>query len=272
MSDTQNTPMQCRHVFTDGHRCLGHCLRHEPFCYFHHTARRPISNPAARRRRGTTFTLPELEDRASIQLALSEILQRIAANDLDPKRAGHLLYGLQIAASLLPKLDPKAQPKSVSEITHDEELGDLAPAAEVGHDKELSDWELLIQSLRNPRPKDPEPEPTEDAAEEPEEILPTIQAVADPNSNPKSQLLQLHAKSLFALTCTKPLRVPPRPPRSQSPLLPTPYSLLPALRRNLILKVQILPPVRVRRPDHPHNVPARVQAERPRLAQQTHVR
>ncbi len=227
---TQNTPMQCRHVFTDGHRCLGHCLRHEDFCYFHHTARRPIANPAARRRRGTTFTLPELEDRASIQLALSEILQRIAANDLDPKRAGHLLYGLQIAASLLPKLDPKQQIKTVSEITHDEELGTLAPAQQVGADEEPDELERLVADLiEATKPKHPEPQPTEDPIEESEEeLLPTLQAVADPNPNPKSHNSTLNPSSLLAVQSPSAYLRVPRNLRVRSrlySLLPTPYSL-----------------------------------------------
>jgi hypothetical protein len=181
---TDTTPMQCRHVFTDGRRCAAACLRHEPFCYYHHTTRRPVQNLPARRRRSATFTLPELEDRASIQLALSEILQRIASNDIDPKRAGHLLFGLQIATSLLPKPDPKDKtpPKTVSEITHDEELGDLAPAQQVGSDKELSDWDIFMQTLRNQKPQDPQtsPEPTDDVLEVEEEVLPILQAQASP--------------------------------------------------------------------------------------------
>ncbi len=187
MPDTQSEPrMQCRHVFTDGHRCASPCLRHEPFCYYHHTTRRPVQNLPARRRRSATFTLPELEDRAAIQLALSEILQRIASNDIDPKRAGHLLFGIQIATSLLPKPDPKdkTQPKTVAEITHDEELGDLAPAAEVGHDRQLEQWEIdLNKIIKSATPKDPEPqpepEPVEDAEVEAEETLPCIQAAAE---------------------------------------------------------------------------------------------
>ncbi len=190
--------MQCRHVFTDGHRCASPCLRHEPFCYYHHTTRRPVENPCARRRRGTTFTLPELEDRTAIQLALGEVLQRIAANEIDPKRAGQLLYGLQIAATLLPKVDPKAkpQPATVAEITHDPELGDLAPAAEVGHDRQLEQWEIdLNKIIKSTKPKDPEPEPlhTEDFTEDTEEILPTIQAVAD--TKPQQQLPRRHRPS-----------------------------------------------------------------------------
>jgi hypothetical protein len=222
---TESTPMQCRHVFTDGRRCAAACLRHEPFCYYHHTTRRPIANLPARRRRSATFTLPELEDRASIQLALSEILQRIASNDIDPKRAGHLLFGLQIATSLLPKPDPKAKtpPRTVSEITHDEELGDLAPAQQVGADKEPDpEWEAILAKLD---------EISEREANEPKPFrLDNIQAVADTTAETVGAPFGVSDERsvLGGVTCLdfetwvesaqiQPLRVPPCPPRS--PLL-----------------------------------------------------
>jgi hypothetical protein len=43
--------------------------------------------------------LAAVEDSASVQLALIEVLQSLAANQLDPRRAGLLLYGLQVAAA-----------------------------------------------------------------------------------------------------------------------------------------------------------------------------
>jgi hypothetical protein len=43
--------------------------------------------------------LPAVEDSASIQLALIEVLQALACNQLDPRRAGLLLYGLQVASA-----------------------------------------------------------------------------------------------------------------------------------------------------------------------------
>jgi hypothetical protein len=45
------------------------------------------------------FRLTAVEDSASIQLALIEVLQSLAAHQLDPKRAGLLLYGLQVASA-----------------------------------------------------------------------------------------------------------------------------------------------------------------------------
>src|SRR6185369_12672450 len=73
---------RCRHIFVDGRRCRSASLRHEDFCYYHHTTRHPIADPAARKARLSTLDLTIPEDRASIQLSIGLILQRIASNDL----------------------------------------------------------------------------------------------------------------------------------------------------------------------------------------------
>jgi hypothetical protein len=108
MNDTNETPKQyqCRHIFTDGHRCASPCLRQQEFCYYHHSSRKPIANPRQRRSRRSTFDLPLPEDRSAIQASIGEVLRRIASNDIDPRRAGLLLYGLQIASLNLPKPQP----------------------------------------------------------------------------------------------------------------------------------------------------------------------
>lgn len=43
--------------------------------------------------------LPDVEDSASIQLALIEVIHALAADQLHPRRAGLLLYGLQVASA-----------------------------------------------------------------------------------------------------------------------------------------------------------------------------
>jgi hypothetical protein len=56
------------------------------------------------------LTLPPIEDGASVQLALTDVIQALAANQLDPKRAGVLLYGLQVASTHVQQ--PHAKPIS----------------------------------------------------------------------------------------------------------------------------------------------------------------
>src|ERR1700687_3451097 len=123
MQHSTETPKQyqCRHIFTDGHRCASPCLRREEFCYYHHTTRKPVINPRQRRSRRGTSTLPLPDARSAIQSSIGEVLQRIASNDIDPRRAGLLLYGLQIASLNLPKPEREAAPapETVEEITND---------------------------------------------------------------------------------------------------------------------------------------------------------
>jgi hypothetical protein len=175
---TETKRFQCRHIFTDGHRCGSICLRGEPFCYYHHTTRKP----APRKTFGchASFDLPLPEDRSAIQASIGIILQRIASNDLDPKRAGLLLYGLQIASLNLPKQqqsDEKDTPEVVEEITTHPELGTLAPQTEIKEEKSF--LTTLLEELR-PKPA----------------VLPQIQAVAQPypSSKPTAQSSPLRTK------------------------------------------------------------------------------
>jgi hypothetical protein len=175
---TNETPKQyqCRHIFTDGRRCSSPCLRHEEFCYYHHTTRKPVENPRQRRSRRSSFHLPLPEDRSAIQSSIGQVLQRIASNDIDPRRAGLLLYGLQIASLNLPKLQTAAkdepETQTVKEITIDPELGTLAPRTEIPNEEErLSTIGALLRKFER-HAAEPASEPT--AA-----ILPTLQAAED---------------------------------------------------------------------------------------------
>jgi hypothetical protein len=183
MTDTPKR-YQCRHIFTDGHRCGSPCLRHEDFCYYHHTTRRPVQDPRQRQTRTVLFDLPMPEDRAAIQLSIGEVLRRIARNEIDPRRAGLLLYGLQIARSNLPR-DPKPTrtsqdpyepvPQPIEEITTDPEQGLLAPAAEFTQpERPRSVIGQLLDRFAQEKPT-PNPEP---------QILPTLQATEENPTTP----------------------------------------------------------------------------------------
>ncbi len=204
---------QCRHIFTDGHRCASPCLRQEEFCYYHHTTRKPVADPRQRRSRRSTFHLPLPEDRSAIQSSIGQVLQRIASNDIDPRRAGLLLYGLQIASLNLPKPQPNTQPatgsryptrspyepettsQTVEEITIDPALGILAPRTEIGKPEEYkSPVRKLIEKMIQ---RDEE----ERAARLEPVSIPTIQATI--------QTIQE--------SCEQPFETPSNPCRSGAP-------------------------------------------------------
>jgi hypothetical protein len=193
MPDTASTTKyQCRHIFTDGRRCASPCLRQEEFCYYHHTTRRPIENPRQRRSRRSTFNLPLPEDRSAIQHSIGEVLRRIAANDIDPRRAGLLLYGLQIASINLPKPKPTIKPtrhnseetteeQTVEEITTDPTLGILAPRTEITQPEErLSTVGRLLKKMASSE-RHPQESTTNELQTQPT-ILPTLNAESNPTS------------------------------------------------------------------------------------------
>ena len=183
MSETKPKRYQCRHIFTDGHRCGSICLRGEEFCYYHHTTRRPAQNPRARRGRQSTFDLPVTDpnDRTGLQSTIVEVLRRIAANDIDPRRAGLLLYGLQIASLNLPKPQTAQrgrkieEPETVEEITTHPELGILAPKTDIDEipiNPKSAIGLLMEQMMRSSKEEGGAAQPA---------TLPTLKASAQPN-------------------------------------------------------------------------------------------
>jgi len=84
-------PHQCVY-YNEGVRCRSFAMHNQYTCYQHQNIDMPkvISND--------DFPLEAPKDRDSIQNAIADVLVRLAANQMDIKRAGMLLYGLQIAA------------------------------------------------------------------------------------------------------------------------------------------------------------------------------
>jgi hypothetical protein len=143
----------CRHIKINGERCGSPALRNELFCYYHVELKRrhPRCNP--NRERALTslhpmtlqdgsqrepilaepaepfpqLNLPQLEDRHSIQVALSMVITALTETRIDPKLAALLFYGLQVASTNARKLNPVPQraPSKVSLTVLDEANGDL---------------------------------------------------------------------------------------------------------------------------------------------------
>jgi hypothetical protein len=130
MSEITARPYQCRHIFADGHRCGSKCLRNENFCFYHHVSRRRTQPTNDVRDINSFFEIPIPEDRSAIMAGIGVVLQRIAQGQLDPKRAGLLLYGLQIAAVNLPK-PLSRRIECVDDVIEDPILGPVAPICQL---------------------------------------------------------------------------------------------------------------------------------------------
>jgi hypothetical protein len=156
----------CRHIRTNGDRCGSPALTSEVFCYYHvqlgnrhrslnsrhgnsrleqiETIIHPMTLQDGTQREPLTaeyfgvqaavplqLDFPPLEDRHSIQLALSMLITALAQDRLDPRRAAVLLYGLQIASAnakdLTPLLPPNRRTGKVRETVLDASGTLIAP-------------------------------------------------------------------------------------------------------------------------------------------------
>jgi hypothetical protein len=77
------------------------------------------------------ITLPMLEDSASIQVAISQIVAALLSSRLDARRAGLLLYALQIASQNIDRKSFRAKSEIVHSITVTDEGDELAPEKEI---------------------------------------------------------------------------------------------------------------------------------------------
>ena len=131
---------QCRHIHTRGTRCGSPALRGHDFCFYHDRSRREA--PDAHGHYGS-FKMPRIDDRDAVQLALFEVLSRIAAANLPRPTAR--------AADDRP---------DVHEVTFDPLLQeDLAPVAE------FSEQSAEIPPLN--RPAEPSEEPASTTVPDP---------------------------------------------------------------------------------------------------------
>lgn len=165
----------CRHIRTNGERCASPALRSDVFCYFHTelekrhrrlrshaqtipTVLHPMGlqdgsqrDPIPAQPTPTALDLPPLEDRHSIQLALSILVNALARNQVDPKHAALLFYGLQIASSNAYQLnpEPKIRLTKITKTVSDEATGELiAPDEDPEDPDEAADFERAGTATR----------------------------------------------------------------------------------------------------------------------------
>jgi hypothetical protein len=116
---------ECRHILHSGHKCRAAALTGKAFC-FHHMCSRRQARTALESADG--LSLPPIEDASGVAAALSQVLRQVANNQMDRAKATTLLYGLQIAASVVNKSQYEQPPgQTVREVFVDEEEGFIAP-------------------------------------------------------------------------------------------------------------------------------------------------
>ncbi len=120
---------ECRHIMTNGSKCHAAALKGKPYCYYHarlHAIVRRSAAPTAPYEQ-KELQMPFLEDRAAVQIALSEVVSAIAGKRIDHKSAALLVYALQVASSNAKVVKAIVADQQVRETSETEEGEELAP-------------------------------------------------------------------------------------------------------------------------------------------------
>ncbi len=133
----------CRHIKTNGTQCEAPSLSEGQWCFFHsrlhhrHSRFRPIEAATDSIVRAQPVHLSALEDRESVQVALSVVINALASGQMEPRQATALLYGLQIASSNLARMNSNPSPAKI--VVSAEPTSDGQYLAEPGAVYEITD-------------------------------------------------------------------------------------------------------------------------------------
>ena len=100
----------CHFPKADGSPCGSPALHGKRLCYFHHRDHQRRQYVAAVLRRADVLgpRLPRMKSLYDIQVAISEVLNAMAADTISTRRAGRILFDLQQAA--IPLRHPSGSP------------------------------------------------------------------------------------------------------------------------------------------------------------------
>ena len=191
---------QCRHTLPEGRRCGSPAMRGEKFCYYHHDSRKPVADPQRRQARRNCFHIAPPRSRAAIQESIGEVITRLAYNEIDPRRAGLLLYALQIATTNIKDhqasqqanvKDQTAEPVNPSQDTFDAEV---FPNDPITPETTAALYEPLVPTPPICSP-DHEPQPAFAPTNPPVHVAPasTSSPASSSQPHPNSQLTQVPA-------------------------------------------------------------------------------
>ncbi len=152
----------CRHIKTNGLQCQSPSLSSSDWCYFHtrllqrHTSFRHTPATRGYLIPGQHIELTALEDRESVQVALSVVINALATGHLETKRATALLYGLQLASNNARGLS--TEPFAANVVRAIEPSPDGLDLAQPGAVVELEDTPLRWEGFEDDNDEDEEEE------------------------------------------------------------------------------------------------------------------
>jgi hypothetical protein len=115
---------KCRHIKPNGLRCDSPALKQAHFCYFHSKIHTVGAEPNLKY---GPMLLPAPEGSAAIMLSIAKINDALLSGRIDTKRAGLLLYSMQIASQHLESHDPSDVDQTIETMTIAPNGDELAP-------------------------------------------------------------------------------------------------------------------------------------------------
>ena len=94
---TATVPL-CQHWMDNTTRCGSPAMRGTQYCYSHHRELARAARKTAERTRQRWFESAPLEDAASVQRALMQVMTRLLSGNIGHKQAGQILDKLQTAS------------------------------------------------------------------------------------------------------------------------------------------------------------------------------
>ncbi len=92
------TVLLCQHWMDSATRCKSPAMRGTRYCYSHHRVQAREARKNVERARQRWFESVPLDNPASVQHALAQVVTRLASGEIDHKHAGQILFKLQEAS------------------------------------------------------------------------------------------------------------------------------------------------------------------------------
>jgi hypothetical protein len=106
---------RCQHIKTNGTQCGSPALRGGKFCYHHQECRAERVTVKGADGKASEILVPVFEDAHSIQTMVRQVVMLMLEDKIDDKKAGRVLYALQIAASNLKHMEAE-KPRPVQVV------------------------------------------------------------------------------------------------------------------------------------------------------------
>jgi hypothetical protein len=145
-------PPTCKHTKPNGLFCKSPALNGDDYCYFHRSARERAKRQARQARLYLPLQIPLLEDRETIQMTLSEVMNALVQDRISSKVAGLLLYGMQAALCNANKIqfEISQAENRAHEFTGDEQTSldaEIGAEAQVLKSREEAETEAFTQAF-----------------------------------------------------------------------------------------------------------------------------